>query len=163
MVFAYNVPGICIDVNIERIMKRIFFSKTKSDITKAEVEERFLRSFQENRARDWGNALMDFGSIVCTSARPSCTKCPVHRWCKSRGERPDEKMLHEKKRRSLFLHSNRWWRGRILKALTSNADVEQQDLFQIIDGGNGAEGFDAALEQLRREGLVSGKRRLRIP
>jgi A/G-specific adenine glycosylase len=163
MVFAYNTSGMCVDVNVERIMRRIYFSKNKISITKKEIEEVFSSSFPSERARDWGNALMDLGSIVCTTTNPACTKCPVCKDCKSKGEHPDEKSLREKTRQAPFLHSNRWWRGQILKALAQDAGLGERELFRRIAPDEEDDGkFRAALAQLKRECLVGGKRRLEI-
>jgi A/G-specific adenine glycosylase len=165
MVFAHNKPGMCVDVNVERIIKRIFYTKTKINITKNDVKESFLVSFPAGRARDWGNTLMDFGSTVCTPTRPGCAECPIFAECKSKGERPDEKSLREKKRQTQFLDSNRWWRGRILRALTVAPSLDKRQLFSKIrtmSGNNDKEKFLAALKQLKDEGLVSGEEKLKI-
>ena len=89
-VFSYNRPGLCIDVNIERIVKRAFFTR-RQHLTKEQLATTFLRSFPKGRATDWGNALMDLGSVVCTPSTPNCAACPLSHGCRSRGERPEER------------------------------------------------------------------------
>lgn len=168
MVFAHNKPGTCVDVNIDRIIKRIYFFKTQTKITKNDVEEKFLHSFPAGHARDWGNCLMDFGSRICTPTKPRCNECPIFTSCKSKGERPDEQSLRKKKRQAPFLHSNRWWRGQILKALLQNESLSHKALRQkvIPDKENGTrwrgEKFHNALKQLKQDGLIAGKKRLKI-
>jgi len=164
MAFAHNTSGKCIDVNIERIIKRVFFPKNKKNITKKIIEERFLDSYPEN-ATAYANALMDLGSLICTATRPKCDACPIRADCKSRGERPDEAALRAKRKQAPFLHSNRWWRGRILKLLNTEGVVSRSALQQKIlkeTGNSDALKFEAALAQLAKEGLVSADRLVRI-
>ncbi len=174
MAFAQNKPGKCIDVNVERIVKRIFFPKTKKDITKKMIEETFLGSFPPDRATLYANALMDLGSLVCTASEPRCDECPLSEECRSKGERPEEAQERVKRRQPTFRHSNRWWRGRILKALARDASLSRKALFQkILKEKNGErvkrpgeetnpERFFAALEQLADEGLITTERRVRV-
>ncbi len=163
--FAFNRPGRCVDVNIERIIKRVKYPKNKKNITKKSIEEEFLSSFPLGNVTKYANALMDLGSLICTATRPKCGECPVYDDCKSRGERPDEKALRAKKRQPTFLHSNRWWRGQILKLLNTEEAVSRSALQQKIlkeTGNSDALKFEAALAQLAEEGLVSAGRLVRI-
>ncbi len=191
MVFAHNRPGSCVDVNVERIVRRVFFpgtagtakartSKNKKIITnkritrkmitteiitKSGIEKAFLDSFPPGRAADYGNALMDFGSAVCTAAKPRCAECPVYATCRSKGERPDEKNLRAKKQQPAFLHSNRWWRGQILKAVNENGRVSAKDSLRMIIARpkkDEKEAFRNALKQLREEGLLSRGKTIRV-
>jgi A/G-specific adenine glycosylase len=178
MVFAHNEPGSCIDVNVRRIVNRIYFSK-KTGLSKRKPEKMsagstgisrgisireseavFLKSFPAKRATDYGNALMDFGSAVCTATRPKCDECPVFKLCKSKGPRPEENQERARKKQQPFLHSNRWYRGQILKTLTT-AQLSESELWKQI-GGDSKKDFEKALEQLRQERLVRGSRRLRL-
>ncbi len=174
MAFAFNEPGRCVDVNIERVIRRVKHpisknnkksrKKTKKreerNITRKEIEEEFLGSFPPGKATKYANALMDLGAMVCTATKPTCDACPVYDYCKSRGERPDEEALRAKKRQGTFLHSNRWWRGQILKSLNQGV-TDRHALFAHI-GAEGKDAFDNALVQLKKEGLVTGKQRLRL-
>ncbi len=159
MVFAHNKPGKCVDVNIERIVKRFCFHKNKK-ITHNEVIQEFLGLFPVNNATALGNALMDFGSMICTASKPRCSECPLFTDCKSKGERPEEQEARVKKRQPKFEGSNRWWRGQILKAVNQGVNT-RQDLLKAIDADD-EQAFDAALAQLCAEGLLSGSRRISI-
>ncbi len=158
MAFAHNRPGKCIDVNIERIVKRVFFPK--HNITKKMVEEEFLLSFPEGKATKYANALMDFGSLICTASKPRCDACPLFDDCESKGERPEEHAERKKRRQPKFHGSNRWWRGRILKGLNEGI-TGKEELYRHI-AGEDREAFEAALGQLREEGLVTGGKRLSL-
>ena len=158
MAFAHNKPGRCIDVNIERIVKRILFPKNTLPLKK-EIESEFLNLFPKGKATPFANAMMDFGSMICTASDPKCDSCPLFSDCESRGERDEEKGERVKKRQSTFLHSNRWWRGQILKGLNKGVDTEK-DLFATI--GRDEDAFRKALVQLKKEGLVAGSGNLTI-
>lgn len=160
MAFAHNKPGKCIDVNIERIIRRVKYPKNKRDIAKKAIEEEFLASFPPGKATVYANALMDLGSLICTATKPKCDACPVRAECKSAGERPDEQDTRLRKRQPAFLHSNRWWRGQILKGLNAGACDEEELLRRI--GAQDDAAFRNALAQLREEGLLVGKGRIRI-
>ena len=161
-VFAHNQPGNCLDVNLERFLKRFFYGKEERPSLQ-EVRAMLLKTFPE-RARDWGNALMDFGSGICTSQRPKCEECPVFAECRSKGERPEEQQIRKKKRQSTFLHSNRWWRGQILRRLTETQEKKEELLSAILERATAAQKkqFHAALQQLQEEGLVVGSQKLSI-
>jgi A/G-specific adenine glycosylase len=158
MAFAHNQPGKCIDVNIERIVKRVVFSKKKV-ITKKEIEKEFLNLYPAD-ATAFANAMMDFGSMICTASTPKCDTCPMFAICKSKGERPEERQERKKKRQPKFEGSNRWWRGQILKAINTGKESEEA-IFAAIDGEEKA-AFKKALSQLQDEGLVSRSRRILI-
>lgn len=160
-VFAFNKKGNCIDVNIERILKRICFPKNKGSITKKEIQWAFDKIFPLNRARDWGNALMDFGSLICTAKNPKCDECLVYDQCKSKGERKEEGTEREKKKQSTFLHSNRWWRGQILKKLHERKQLKKEELYRSIDHEDKKQ-FENALTQLQKEEVISSNEDIRI-
>ncbi|RME31250.1 A/G-specific adenine glycosylase [Candidatus Woesearchaeota archaeon] len=158
-VFVFNKPGRCIDVNIERVMKRVCFTRRQRP-SRRRLQEAVLASFPRGRARAWGNALMDLGSSHCSATRPSCSTCPIRSICKSRGERPEEKRERARRRQSPFLHSTRWWRGQILKVLTQQT-MEKSVLYKAIPHNDKA-AFENALAALRAEGLVKGVKHLRV-
>jgi len=158
MVFAHNLPGRCVDVNIERVLQRLFVALTAPPMGRARLSQLLLDSFPAGRARDWGNALMDLGVALCSASSPSCSQCPLQRWCCSKGERPEEEEQRRARRQSPFVHSTRWWRGRVIKLLAAGARTEQE-LAQCIAkeaGINDRPALALALEDLKREGIVSG-------
>jgi A/G-specific adenine glycosylase len=158
MCFAFNKPGKCIDVNVARVIKRVKFSK-QSKPTVLQVENELLALLRP-APRILANALMDLGSEYCTASNPKCDACPLRGECKSRGERPEEQAQRSKTRQKPFVGSNRWWRGQILKLLTSSPSAPNL-LFRKIEK-EGRPAFDKALNQLREEGLVIGVKQVKI-
>jgi A/G-specific adenine glycosylase len=157
MAFAFDKPGNFMDVNVERVLKRYLYTKRQ---TPKDLVGDLYDLQEEHSPRELGNALMDLGSLFCTASRPKCDSCPLFDSCKSKGERPEEEKIRIKKRQSTFLHSNRWWRGQILKLLT-NAPHTSQELFKQIPG-NEEKTFQEALNQLKKEGLIVGEEKISI-
>ncbi len=159
MAFAFQQPGACVDVNVSRVVKRLFFSRRQRP-TPRRVVQAFLESFPEGRARDWANAVMDLGAGVCVAAAPRCAACPLRSWCRCRGERPEEERERRRRRQGVFFRSNRWWRGAILKALVAQALPEEQ-LYRSL-GVRDRRAFRKALGELRAEGFVHGEALLSV-
>lgn len=85
MSFAYNADYAAADANAARILSRLFDisapwgSKEFQDA----VWNRASGILPKGRARDFNQALMDFGSSVCLARTPLCEKCPVANLCES--------------------------------------------------------------------------------
>jgi A/G-specific adenine glycosylase len=152
VIFAHNQPVPSVDVNVERVLRRVF-SPLSSTPTKKELEELSLRLITESgEPRHWHAALMDLGSAICTAKNPRCSDCPLFAQCKSRGARPDE-ALH---RQPAFVGSTRWWRGQILKRVLAGPVLVHHLLYRIKEQPSAEEEdtYAKALEGLVREGLV---------
>jgi A/G-specific adenine glycosylase len=158
--FARDKPGMCIDVNIHRIIKRLFYTK-KQETTKRQTEQKLMHFLQSGSPRILANALMDFGSAICTASEPKCNECPLRKNCKSKGERLEEQDERKKKRQKPFLYSNRWWRGNILKQLHKHTKLKEEELFynirqQAKDKRKATKkAFSAALKQLQKQDVVN--------
>ncbi|MEQ1848981.1 MAG: hypothetical protein ABL890_00105 [Candidatus Peribacteraceae bacterium] len=84
--FAFDVPTPCIDVNIRRIMHRLFFGPENDDGTwhRSDTELLPLVALIQNKAlmlpgwsaKDVLGALMDFGSSLCTKNSPKWDEFP---------------------------------------------------------------------------------------
>src|SRR3989344_883946 len=131
--FAFNLPEPAIDVNIRRIYLRFFQGKDQGlPMSKKEEQELYLLAkgtIPENKSTDFHNALMDFGSLVCTRNNPLCSECSLKLSCKF------FPLYKEKKEKSLFvmekrkepgiaengkLVPNRIFRGRIVEFARKN-------------------------------------------
>jgi len=150
--FAYDEPGNFLDVNVKRILARYYFTKKQKPNLKL-LEEKLLVLQKRYSPRKLANALMDLGSICST--KPACAECPLFTDCKTRGKRPEETTTKQ----ATFKNSNRWWRGKILKALTQGARKKEELL--TIDSYH-KKAILAALEQLKKEELIEGTTTIRI-
>lgn len=169
--FAQRVPVV--DVNIRRVLSRVFFrmsdpSQTLDDFTAWSVAAKVL---PPRRAYDWNQALMDFGATICTAARPGCHDCPLARRCGSRAmmaplahrassERPAISRREPTHRGAPL----RLYRGRIVEALRAahpRRSVEASQLGKSLlprFTGRDREVFHRLLRALERDGLIRVRR-----
>jgi A/G-specific adenine glycosylase len=137
--FAFNLPTVCIDTNIRRILHRIFigpeniygaFSAPDRELEPiAETSLRIGLDAADHSASTWHAALMDFGSLVCTKRSPKCDICPMakNNLCLSAFKVPvfqrDATKKQEPGRLTGGKHvPNRIFRGRIVEALRDATD-----------------------------------------
>ncbi|MDR3570328.1 MAG: A/G-specific adenine glycosylase [Syntrophobacteraceae bacterium] len=83
MSFAFDADYPAADANAGRIFARLFDIATPSGSTEF---ARAVRGFSSKllppgRSRDFNQALMDLGSMVCSARAPSCVQCPVSFCC----------------------------------------------------------------------------------
>ncbi|MBI2668426.1 A/G-specific adenine glycosylase [Candidatus Woesearchaeota archaeon] len=83
--FAFNLPEPAIDVNVRRIYVRYFQGKDQGlPLGKKEEMELYTlvkNSIPDGRSSTFHNALMDFGSLICTRDAPQCSSCPLSSSC----------------------------------------------------------------------------------
>ena len=78
---VFDMPASILETNIQRILSRLYASNrpTRSD------ERRLWKLSSEllpiNNPRNFNQALMDLGSMVCTIRNPSCCSCPLQNFC----------------------------------------------------------------------------------
>ncbi len=101
---AFNAPHPAVDANVLRIFSRLrdMASPVEAAETKAEITKQVQSLTPETKAREFCQALMELGALVCAKT-PRCEKCPVKRFCLSlqngtTGERPVKKPAAEYKR-----------------------------------------------------------------
>ncbi len=80
--FEKAVPAV--DANVERVFARLFDidSPVKEKVTAARIRELVMMAMPENRARDFNQAIMELGALVCRKG-PNCGHCPVAAYCES--------------------------------------------------------------------------------
>ena len=149
--FANNKKIPVIDVNIERIFKRIFYGKIDSAEA---IAEHILPT---NESRNWHNALMDIGALFCTARHPRCDACPVKRFCVSANDEKRIEATWKKKNVVPFKDSDRIVRGTILKLLTTQNNQDKNVIYEQLLQQNikrEKEKFEEIIVQLEKEGLV---------
>jgi A/G-specific adenine glycosylase len=139
--FAWNNDVVAFDTNLRRVHER-YFGKDEDAQALAQ------RTLPLGKAREWNNALMDFGSAVCTKA-PKCGACPLRRNCVAY---TNKDFAIAVPKQSTFKGSNRFYRGAILRALAQGAKTRKQ-----LSSSGTDENIDAALSQLLKEKLVTKK------
>ena len=83
LIFGFGKKLAILDANVKRVVKRIFNIKSQS----RRDNEKFLwilsgKLLPEFKIKDYTQALMDFGSLVCKPINPICTKCDLFKLCK---------------------------------------------------------------------------------
>ncbi len=82
---AHNLPEPIVDANVERVFARVF------DLD-APVKDKGVRNFlwdkareliPEGRAREFNQAVMELGSLICLSRKPRCDVCPIQPHCEA--------------------------------------------------------------------------------
>jgi len=77
---AFNQPHAVVDGNVRRVIRRLCgIVKAPEDLI-WELAESLLA---KGRARDFNQAFMELGALVCLPSRPLCDVCPVRSLCHS--------------------------------------------------------------------------------
>ena len=83
--FAYRQDAPTLDTNVARVLSRLF--GIRGNLAKAPAQKQLWRLaaavIPKGRGYDFNQAMMDFGSMVCTARRPQCPTCCVKDVCRS--------------------------------------------------------------------------------
>lgn len=78
---AYNKPYPILDGNVKRVLSRYFLVDGFSSKTTEQLWKLANDCMSQERARDYTQAIMDFGALYCTHKNPSCHSCPIQANC----------------------------------------------------------------------------------
>jgi len=78
---AFGEPVAVVDGNVERVISRLLGKIISGENLWATANEILCR----DNPGDFNQAMMELGATVCLPAEPSCTACPVHAYCRTRG------------------------------------------------------------------------------
>lgn len=124
--FAFGKDVATVDTNIRRVLQRLAVGVDAAhDLTENGVWALAERSLPPGRAADWNSALMDLGATICTARAPACPYCPLEAHCAARQEhrRTGAPIAAPRARKprgqGQFAGSSRYYRGRIVRALTA--------------------------------------------
>lgn len=138
-VFAFNRADSLVEANTARVLARLH--NFREPIDAAAGSEQLWRYsaalVARQKPRDFHNALMDLGALICLAAKPRCELCPVKRFCRA----TDPGALPRKKARVARRHlterhelvggtdsvllapATRRWRGLWILPPTTNAEA----------------------------------------
>ncbi|HXG22975.1 MAG TPA: A/G-specific adenine glycosylase [Chthonomonadales bacterium] len=87
---AFHQPAPLVDTNVARVLTRVFAigGDPKSGPVQSRLWHLAKELIPEGRARDFNQALMELGALVCTPSDPTCERCPLLRICIA-GNSPD--------------------------------------------------------------------------
>lgn len=82
---AFNEPRPIVDGNVLRVLARVYAVGRAIDVPKNreefwELEEKLI---PKGHAREFNQALMELGALVCTPKNPRCGACPLKTDCKA--------------------------------------------------------------------------------
>lgn len=83
---AFNRDEPAVDGNVRRVLARVFDIALPAGSAAAEKAfwELARHHLPAGRARDFNQALMELGALVCTPQRPDCESCPLADECEAR-------------------------------------------------------------------------------
>ena len=78
---AFDLPFPILDGNVRRILSRLIASNKSSLQDTKRLWSLSEQLVPNHNPRDFNQALMDLGSIVCTATKPKCNVCPIQNYC----------------------------------------------------------------------------------
>lgn len=78
--FAFGQRVAFADVNIKRVLGRVFLGRIATEREAVEIDE---REAPKRGADLWHHALMDLGATLCRPTNPKCDVCPLNAACKA--------------------------------------------------------------------------------
>ncbi len=97
LAIAFNEPYIPLDGNIERVLKRYLYLKNEKEIKKNNLIKKKSIFGITSRSRDYAQALMELGALICKPINPMCNQCPISKKCKSLQKKDFELTKNKKK------------------------------------------------------------------
>jgi len=158
--FAFGARVPFADVNIRRVLGRVFLGRLGTDKETIELD---ARAMPTRNADLWHHALMDLGATLCRSKDPNCADCPLNGLCRfARGHAgPAAAVPHPSGLRpAAFKDSDRRVRGAIVRTLTRRDSLTIRALEKEI----GDERVGRLTAALVADGLIERSgRRYRLP
>lgn len=85
MSLAFNREFAIVDANIERLFSRLF--DIRQPVKNPESQKFIWQTASEliptGQAREFNQALMELGALICTPNTPKCPDCPLERLCEA--------------------------------------------------------------------------------
>lgn len=170
--FAHEQDVPVLDTNVRRVLHRVLVGPEvpRPRLTDRQAWALAERAVPAGRGYDWNQALMDFGSSVCTARKPACLVCPLREVCLAAptiGTALAEQAGARRRaardgaaKATPFTSTNRHFRGQILRALGGLPAGQSLDLAAL--GPRVKPGYAAAdadwlyglVAALHRDGLV---------
>lgn len=123
LAFAYNEDVSVVDVNVERVLSRLWQRMPDRDaaLPIKTITELNAQILPQGRSSKWHESLMDFGASICTKRKPACEVCPLLEICASGKhfiKTPDLAVRAKAQEVRYAGQPRRIWRGRILKIIS---------------------------------------------
>lgn len=79
---AFEIPAICVDVHVHRILNRLDYVRTK---TPFDTEMRLRKKLPKKYWLTVNTVFVMFGQYLCRPVSPKCDICPIYEFCRRRG------------------------------------------------------------------------------
>ena len=162
LIFAFNKSIATVDVNIERVLSRLYKKRpdTGTMLPKKEVLSLAEAIIPVQQSRLWHEALMDFGATICTKRNPHCNECPLFNECKS-GKTLINNITFPSKNKTYeeikyFGYPKRIWRGRVLKLIASNDGIREFSIRKSLPASERKSEFTHFLRRILDELIKDG-------
>lgn len=147
--FALQQDVPVTDTNIRRIFSRLFFAGKG---TAEDIDATVAKAIPAGRGVPWNNALMDFGSMLCTANAPKCGECPLNKNCSAFKAGAQNDYFRIAPPQSKFEGSRRQYRGKILQLLREKESIGVAALAKQLN--KPVLWIKKLAEELEREGLL---------
>lgn len=79
---VFDEPIPCIDGNVIRVFTRFLgiLQESRSPHVRKQID-RYLRPYMHTRPGDINQGMMELGALICRPTKPSCTTCPLRKFC----------------------------------------------------------------------------------
>ena len=80
---AFNLPAVAVDANVERVLSRVYdiADPVQAPATRKRIAALAAGLVPQGRAREFNQALMEFGALLCKARNPACAQCPLEKSC----------------------------------------------------------------------------------
>jgi A/G-specific adenine glycosylase len=143
---AFGVPVAPLDVNVRRVVSRLFGVPASSPGLQTTADGLVSRTDPGR----WLDAVMDLASGTCTARTPHCDACPIASLCASRGA---VVTIEPKAAPVPFPMTSRWLRGRLVAAVAAAPAGTWVALPERL-GHHDAEAIHVAAQGLERDGFL---------
>lgn len=81
--FAFSKHVSIIDVNVCRVMQRVFDLRVKGEARRdPKLRKVVNKLLPRDRTKEFNWALLDLASLICCPSEPLCSKCPLNTLCR---------------------------------------------------------------------------------
>ena len=78
---AFDIPEPILDGNVKRVFSRLLATEISPSKNEKKLWEFSSGLISDLSPRDFNQALMDLGALICTPKKPSCSSCPIQNSC----------------------------------------------------------------------------------
>jgi endonuclease III len=78
LIYAFDIPALCVDIHMHRITNRLGWVHTS---TPEQTEHALERVIPRDLWAGSNRLFVQHGRAICTSGVPRCSMCPIRAWC----------------------------------------------------------------------------------